>query len=75
MLGLGLWAGDTSSANKQVDILLLRLEVLNKSLEVVLLCDIGRADGDDGTAVMRVVGFGSLLESFCTTASDVNLLN
>lgn len=73
VLGLGFGAGNSSSADEQVDVLLLGLEVFDESLEVVLLGDIGWADGDDGTAVVRVVGLCCLLERLCTTASDVDL--
>ena len=73
VLGLCFRARNSSSADEQVDVLFLGLEVLDESLEVVLLGDISWADGDDGSAVVRVVGLCCLLESFCATTSDVDL--
>lgn len=73
VLGLGLGAGNSSSADEQVDVLLLGLEVLDESFEVVFLGDIGWADGDDGTAVVGIVGLCRLLERFGTTTGDVDL--
>jgi hypothetical protein len=73
VLGLGLWTGDSSSGDEQVDVLLLGLEVLDESFEVVLLGDISWADWDDATAMVRVVGLCRLFERFSTAASDVDL--
>lgn len=73
MLGLGLWAGNASTADEQVDVLFLGLEVLDESFEIFLLGDIGGADGDDSAAVGRVVGLGRFLECFRTTTSDIDL--
>jgi len=73
VLRLCLWAGDASVADEQVDVLFFGLEVLDESFEVLFLGDIGWANGNDGSAVGRIVGLGRLFERFSTTTSDVDL--
>ena len=74
VLGLCFRTRNSSSADEQVDVLFLGLEVLDESLDIVLLGDISWTDGDDGSAVVRVVGLCCLLESFCATTSGVYLV-